>query len=68
MKDAKFARVRPERDEFDRLFRTTERIIIMAQAAKNILDRTESAEFASLLEDSMKNQAFEGAVCKRQNY
>ncbi len=36
----------------------------MAQAAKNIQDRTESAEFAALLEDSMKSQAYEGSVVK----
>ena len=36
----------------------------MAQVAKNIQDRTESKEFASLLEDSMKSQAYEGSVVK----
>ncbi len=36
----------------------------MAQAAKNIQDRVESTEFAALLEDSMKSQAFEGSVVK----
>jgi small subunit ribosomal protein S1 len=36
----------------------------MAQAAKLIKDRQESAEFAALLEDSMKDQAMQGSVVK----
>ncbi len=36
----------------------------MAHAAANLTDREESGEFAALLEDSMKEQAFEGSVVK----
>ena len=36
----------------------------MAQAAKTIQDRAESAEFAALLESSLKDQALEGSVVK----
>ena len=36
----------------------------MAQAAKTIQDRTESAEFAALLESSMESQAKQGSVVK----
>ncbi len=36
----------------------------MAQAAKRLIDREDSTEFAALLEDSLKNQAFEGSVVK----
>ncbi len=36
----------------------------MAQAAKNIKDRDESADFAALLESSMGDQAMEGSVVK----
>ena len=36
----------------------------MAQAAKNIKDRSESADFAALLESSMQGQALEGSVVK----
>ncbi len=36
----------------------------MAHAAANLKDREESGEFAALLEDSMKEQAFEGSVVK----
>ena len=36
----------------------------MAQAAKNIKDRSESADFAALLENSMEDQAMEGSVVK----
>ncbi|HPF78673.1 MAG TPA: 30S ribosomal protein S1, partial [Alphaproteobacteria bacterium] len=36
----------------------------MAQAAKHIKDREESAEFAALLESSLKDQAAEGSVVK----
>ena len=36
----------------------------MAHAAANLKDREESGDFAALLEDSMKEQAFEGSVVK----
>ncbi len=36
----------------------------MAQAAKNIKDRSDSADFASLLESSMEEQAMEGSVVR----
>ncbi len=36
----------------------------MAQAAKNLQDKLESAEFASLLEESLQGQALQGSVVK----
>lgn len=36
----------------------------MAQAAKHLQDKTESAEFAALLEESLKEQAYQGSVVK----